>query len=95
MPDRPHLRLIIYDVSDNRRRRKLAAILEEVAARVQESAFEARLTTTQLARLRRKLAPHVTEDDSLRIYSVPDTALPHCHVTGGPLIADGARFWLL
>ena len=95
MPDRPQLCLIIYDIADNRRRRKLAAVLEVVAARVQESAFEARLTTAQLGRLRRKLSPHVTADDSLRIYTVPDTALARCHVHGGPMIADGARFWLI
>lgn len=95
MPDRPQLRLIIYDISDARRRRRVAAALEAVAARVQESAFEARLSAAQLARLRRRLDPQIGPDDSLRIYTVPDAALPRCHVRGGPLIADGARYWLL
>ena len=95
MTDRPLLRLIIYDISDARRRRRVAAALETVAARVQESAFEARLSATQLARLRRRIEPLIGPDDSLRIYTVPDGALNRCHVKGGPLIADGARYWLL
>jgi len=95
MSDRPYLRLIIYDIADNRRRRRVAGILEENAVRVQESAFEARLTTAQLARLRAMLEAAVTIDDSLRIYTVPDASLPRCHIHGGPQIADGARFWLM
>lgn len=94
MSDRPLLRVIVYDIADNRRRRKVAAALEERAARVQESVFEARLTRAQLARLHQRLKAHLTADDSLRIYTIPDAALPRCHVEGGPLLADGARYWL-
>lgn len=95
MPDRPNLRLIVYDIADNRRRRKVVALLEERAARVQESVFEARLSESQLTKLRRKLAAVLTEDDSLRIYSIPDKALRRCHIQGGPMLADGARYWLI
>lgn len=95
MPDRPRLRLIIYDVADNRRRRRIAKILEERAARVQESAFEARLSEAQFSRLRAKLTAVASIEDSLRFYTIPDPALSRCHVTGGPMIADGARFWLM
>lgn len=94
MPDRPLLRVIVYDIADNRRRRKVAGALEEMAARVQESVFEARLSAAQLGRLRRRMTALTTMDDSVRFYTIPDAALPRCHVDGGPLIADGARYWL-
>ena len=95
MPDRPHLRVITYDIADNRRRRKVVAILEDRAARVQESVFEARLTKAQLTRMEGRLRAVLTADDSLRIYTIPDAALPNCKVQGGPMLADGSRFWLI
>lgn len=95
MPDRPQLRLIVYDISSDRRRRKVAGILEERAARVQESVFEARLSQKQLTRLRQRLEGVLEPEDSLRIYTVPDAALQRCHIQGGPMLADGARYWLI
>lgn len=95
MADRPVLRLIIYDVADNRRRRKIAGVLEDCAVRVQESAFEARLSNRQLARLEKRLAAIAVPEDSLRYYTIPEAALQRCHVHGGPQISDGARFWLM
>jgi CRISPR-associated protein Cas2 len=95
MPDRPQLRLIVYDIANDRRRRKVAALLEKRAARVQESVFEARLSQAQLTRLRHRLDAVLAPEDSLRIYTVPDAALTRCHIQGGPMLADGARYWLI
>jgi CRISPR-associated protein Cas2 len=95
MPDLPQLRVIVYDIPSNRRRRKIAALLEERAARVQESVFEARLSQAQLTRLRRRLDAVLVPGDSLRIYTVPNAALTRCHIQGGPMLADGARYWLI
>lgn len=95
MPDRPQLRVIVYDIANTRRRRRIAAILQEKAARVQESVFEARLSQAQLTRLRRRLEPLILPEDSLRIYTIPNAALPRCHIQGGPMLADGSRFWLI
>ena len=95
MPDRPQLRLIVYDIGNDRRRRKVAALLEERAARVQEGVFEARLSQAQLTRLCSKLDAVIGPEDSLRIYTVPDVALRRCHIRGGPMLADGARYWLI
>ena len=94
MTDRPVLRVIIYDIADNRRRRKIAKALEERAVRVQESAFEARLSARQLESLMRKLETIATAEDSLRAYTVPENALSRCRIHGGVPIADGARYWL-
>lgn len=95
MADRMQLRVVSYDIADDRRRRKIAAVLEERAARVQESVFEARLTDRGAAALMRELRALTAPGDSLRLYTVPDAALARCQTEGGPAVADGARYWLL
>lgn len=61
--------LIIYDITDNKRRTKMVKCLERYGVRVQKSAFEAFLTTRKydelVARTTRLIDPHT---DSLRIY---------------------------
>lgn len=94
MAGRNVLRLIIYDITSDKRRRHVAKVLEDRCVRVQDSAYEARLSAAQLDRLEAKLTRIITEDDNLRIYTVPQNALPSCRIHGGPRIADGARFWL-
>lgn len=95
MSDRPLLRVIAYDISSDRRRRRVAEALEARAVRVQESVFEARLTRRQAEAIMAALRRHIAAGDSLRLYTVPDAALNDCRTEGGPAIADGARFWLL
>lgn len=95
MADRPMLRIVTYDIASDRRRRRVADILEARASRVQESVFEARLTHTQAERLLDDLKPHIAPADSLRLYTVSDAMLPRCSEQGGPAIDGGGRFWLL
>lgn len=94
MADRPALHVVAYDIADSRRRRKVAALLEDRAARVQESVFEIRLTTAGARALMRELTDLATPEDSVRIYAVPDSALARCRTHGGPDIAGGGRYWL-
>jgi len=95
MGNRAQLRIISYDIADNGRRRRISTVLEDRAVRMQESLFEARLTKRQTEHLLGALKSHLGEGDSLRVYTVPDSALPHSHAIGGPDIAQGARYWLL
>lgn len=94
MAARALLYLVSYDIADNRRRRHIAALLEQRAARVQESLFELRITSRAARLLLGDLQALCGPGDSLRIYAVPDTALPRCHTHGGPAIAGGGRYWL-
>ena len=57
------LRLIAYDTPSNRRRRKLARLLEGHGTRVQKSVFEAWLTETELAWLVRKIERLIDEEE--------------------------------
>ena len=63
--------VIAYDSPSNKRRRKLAKILEAYGEWLQWSVFECRLQPHQLRRLRQLLACIATADDSVRIWPVP------------------------
>lgn len=61
--------LIAYDISDDRRRNRLAKLLLDYGDRVQHSVFEADLSSQDVERILRRAAKLVTDpDDSLRIY---------------------------
>ena len=66
--------VIAYDSPSNKRRRKLAKLLEGYGERLQWSVFECRLQSHQLKRLRQMLAGIATADDSVRLWSVPQRA---------------------
>ena len=84
-----------YDVSHDRRRARVAALLENNAARVQESVFEALLTPAAgqalTAHVKRLLEPN----DRLRVYSLPSREIPAVVCHGGPPVQELADYWLL
>lgn len=67
---RRYIVLVIYDITDNKRRTKMVKCLERYGVRVQKSAFEAFLTERKydelVARTTHLIDPHT---DSLRIAS--------------------------
>lgn len=64
------LYVIVYDIPIDKRRAKLAKLLEGHGQRVQRSVFECDLEDRQLGRLQRRLGRLLrpAEGDSLRIY---------------------------
>ena len=68
--------LIIYDIVDNKKRSKVAKILEGFGARVQYSAFECRLTTQQFKRMKKQLYDCTSNEDNLRIYELSNNYQP-------------------
>lgn len=95
MAETPMVMVFCYDVENNRRRRRVAAVLEEWGVRVQKSVFEARLTERQsrtvLARAARELGPR----DSLRMYAVSAHGLTRTATIGGAPVPEQKDFWLL
>ncbi len=89
------LTVLTYDIADNRRRRKIAKLLEEIAVRVQESVFEARLTAERTQRLVTRLQRHMSPEDSLRVYAIPKDTLKRCSQFGGAQMMDDKDYWLL
>jgi CRISPR-associated protein Cas2 len=76
--------VIAYDSPSNKRRRKLAKLLEGYGERLQWSVFECRLQPHQLLRLRQLLAMIATAEDSVRIWAVPQRA-PAAEQLGRPV----------
>lgn len=61
--------LICYDVVDDRRRTKLAQLLEDHGTRVQYSVFEVTMSEPQLVELQRRMTARIDQtEDSIRIY---------------------------
>lgn len=61
--------LVSYDIPDNKRRTKIAKIMEDYGERVQYSVFECELTAKQQAKLLKELKGVLVEqEDSIRLY---------------------------
>jgi len=74
---------ICYDISDDRRRNRVASILLGFGERVQYSVFEADLDIANLERLVEKVAPEMKEDeDNLRIYPICEQCRSKIQIMG-------------
>jgi len=61
--------VLAYDITDDRRRAKIAKLMESLADRVQGSVFEAYLTPAELERLLAKAGKTLQpKEDGLRVY---------------------------
>lgn len=90
------LRVFCYDVSDDRRRRRVARLLEEEAVRVQFSVFEARMSDRASARLMSSIEALLAESDSLRVYTIGRASELKCDVRGaGVPIETSTGYWLM
>jgi CRISPR-associated protein Cas2 len=81
--------LVVYDVSDDRRRARLAELLKDYGFRVQKSVFECRLEPAGLTEMQKRLATRIDRvRDSLLIY-------PLCHEcrTGRTELGTGILGW--
>ena len=95
MPTRRYLTIICYDISTNKRRRKVAERLEEVAVRVQYSVFEAWLTRQAADKLIDELKPKLDVDDSLRLYMLGQAGLRHMRTLGTTPVAAAQSYYLV
>jgi CRISPR-associated protein Cas2 len=79
--------VISYDISNDKRRRKVVKILEGVGFRVQYSVFECDLTHKQLAAVQKRLEPLVKAKttDSIRVYRLCAECRDNVTVSGNDL----------
>lgn len=90
------LTVFSYDVSENRRRRKVAAILEDAATRVQYSVFESRMSKSKTDAVSRQIISLLGEGDSLRVYVVGQSGETRSRVFGdSPAFESKEGYWLL
>ena len=63
--------VLAYDITDDRRRAKIAKLMEAQGERVQGSVFEAYLTTAELDKLLAKVGKALApKEDGLRVYQL-------------------------
>ncbi|AFZ55556.1 CRISPR-associated endonuclease Cas2 [Cyanobacterium aponinum] len=75
--------LICYDIPDDKRRKKIADILEGYGSRVQYSVFESVLNAKQYKELRKRLKKVFKEnEDNLRFYPISAHTLKQMEIWG-------------
>ncbi len=63
--------LIIYDITSNSKRVKLAKLLLGYGFRIQKSAFEAVITKTKLEKLKKEIPQYIDKvEDSVKLYQI-------------------------
>lgn len=67
--------LLIYDISDTKRRAKMSKICEAFGRRVQKSAFEFYLSDSGFQRMKRQALQNIGAEDNLRIYTINSDSL--------------------
>ena len=60
--------VITYDITNNKKRNKIASILESYGYRVNFSVFELDIKQNKLNNLIKKLKEYIKDNDSIRIY---------------------------
>jgi CRISPR-associated protein Cas2 len=70
----PNFLVMVYDIPNDKRRAKVAKLLESLGERVQYSVFELYLTRPELERLIKRMRKIIAEkEDSIRIYDLCET----------------------
>jgi len=87
--------VISYDITNNKRRTKVAKTLEDYGKRVQYSVFECLLLPAELAKLKKLLRPQVRESqDTIRYYSIGAEDVPRIRVMGFGKITEEKPFFI-
>lgn len=75
--------VVSYDISDNKRRTRIAKTLEDYGARVQYSVFEVNLESKQVDKMRARLKKLIEEsEDSVRFYTLCQACFKQVEVLG-------------
>ena len=90
-----HVYVFAYDIHNDHIRRRVADILDDVAARVQYSVFEGRMRKAVMEQTRGRLSRLLEDGDSLRIYRLDERNLAASSRIGGAPFPEHQEFWLL
>lgn len=89
------LAMICYDIADNRRRNKVARLLEGWGVRVQESVFECHITAAQQRQIMCDIALLIdAEEDKVRYYALCGKDRGKLHVLGAGRVTRDIAYWL-
>ncbi len=77
--------VVVYDISSDKRRKKVSDLLEGYGQRVQYSVFECVLTQAKYDELRQRLKKRVKlPEDNVRFYPLSKHTLSQVETWGGP-----------
>lgn len=84
--------VVTYDIPCDKRRKKVADLLEGYGQRVQYSVFECALSAAKFRELQERLRQRVKVDkDNVRIYPISQQMLQRVDVWGGVEIVEPPR----
>lgn len=87
--------MICYDVADNRRRNKIARLLEGWGERVQDSVFECHVTPAQQRRIINDIAKLIdAEEDKVRYYALCNKDRGKLQVLGNGSATQDIAYWM-
>ena len=69
-----YLVVVIYDISDDKRRTKLGKFLSGYGIRIQNSAFECYVPGKVYQKLVREIKNHILEEDLIKLYKIDTQA---------------------
>jgi CRISPR-associated protein Cas2 len=88
--------VVAYDSPNDKRRRKIAQLLDDVADRVQWSVFEGRLTSEQIEQTwRRVQAVANATEDKIRLYRLCTYCCDAARVAGGGALTQLPEYWIV
>ncbi len=85
--------IVCYDIPDNKRRNKVAKILEGFGNRVQESVFECDIKPEYMKLLHQKLQKAINPEDSIRYYYLCLQCLQKVEVVNGPPLTEAQLYF--
>lgn len=62
--------LVIYDISDNKKRTRFFKFLQNYGFSVQKSAFEARISQKQYQKMLIEIPKKINQEDNIRVYKL-------------------------
>ena len=85
MPETRYLHIILYDISDDRRRTELHKVLSRWGGALQYSVFQVRCTPRELERIRYELTCELGESDRVAVIRLCGSCAQRIAFHGEPL----------
>lgn len=88
--------LISYDISDDKKRTRLAKRLKDFGPRVQKSVFEADVKTKELKELKKVLAKvELDKEDSIRLYKLCRECKKNIRIWGSGDVTEDKEYYIV
>ena len=88
--------IVAYDMENNKKRTKLMKKLKNYLNHIQGSVFEGYLSPPLIDKMIKEIKPFIEkENDSLRIWKIPESSVKDVYVLGLPEISKNETFKII